>query len=131
MQTALLNIGLTVGLPLLITSACAAAVSFVKSSKSAHAQNLFALGGQVAREACLLAEEKGLHWSGEERFDQAVKTYIKKMSDAGFTVDIKNAAAKVQAAHTEMSLDRTTAYNDKSPSMLEAAAQIAPAAQGN
>ncbi len=129
MQTTLLNIGLAVGLPLLITAACAAVVSFVKSAKSTHAQNLFALGGQVAREAVLLAEEEGLHFTGEGKLTNAVDTYIAKMAAAGFSVTVDNAHARVQAAHTEMTLDKTTAYNEKPSTMtLDTAAEAMPGA---
>ena len=111
---------LLAGVSLLIPMGITALVSFVKTNKSAHVQNLAAIGGQFAREAVLLAEEKGLNWNGMAKFQEAVNTYIGKMAAAGFTVDVANAQDHVQAAHTTMSLDKTTAYNDKPTTTADA-----------
>jgi hypothetical protein len=90
-------------------------VGEVKRVKSIHAQNIIALGGQVAKEACLLAEEYGAaqKWDGVQKLDKAVTMFNEKMTEAGFKVDIFNAQDTVQAAHTAMTYDKTTAYNDK------------------
>ncbi len=125
MQNIFLGVGMAVGLPLII----AFGVNAIRNLKSAHAQNLFALGGQVAREAVLLAEEEGLHFTGEGKLTNAVDTYIAKMAAAGFSVTVDNAHARVQAAHTEMTLDKTTAYNEKPSTMtLDTAAEAMPGA---
>lgn len=106
-------------------------VGEVKSWKfkgSAHAQNLAALGGQVAKEACLLAEDMGLaqKWDGVTKFDKAVTIFNDKMDAAGFGVDIHNARDAVQVAHSSMTLDKTTAYND-APASADTGSRAMPA----
>jgi hypothetical protein len=86
--------------------------------RSAREQRWAALGGQVAREAVMIAEGSG--YKGAGKFELAISVFNKRMAAAGMTIDPDQVISQVQAAHTEMSLDKTTAYNEK-PCTLDTA----------
>jgi len=125
MQTLIINTLLVVGGPILVSLAAAAAVSYLRTSKSARVQNMVALGNAMAKEAVLWAEETGAlkNLKGGEKLSLAVESFTNKMEAAGYKVTLP--VATVQAAHTELALDKTTAYNEK-PCDLADAGRMSP-----
>ncbi len=104
-----------IGVGAIISMAATFIVNNVKDMKDVHARNLVTLGATMAEETCFLFHDKNL-FTGTAvmpRIQEAAKALVDKLSAAGYTVSIEATSAMIRTAHQRLTLDKTTAYNDK------------------
>lgn len=106
MKELIINQVLTYAIPIII-----GAIVVWLQGRSAREQKWAALMGQVASEACQVAEGSG--YKGAGKFSLAMRVFNARMESLGKNVDPDVATQIIEAKHGELTLDKTTAYNEK------------------
>ena len=87
-----------------------------------HFQKAVALGAMLAREICLGLHDENLFQGNAvmPKLEEAANQLVKSMAEAGFIITVSGAKAKIQAAHSDLTLSKTTRYNDAPPANADA-----------